>query len=659
MVNTGKPSKACKLCRSRRIKCDETKPACLKCAKANRVCPGYRDAFEINLRDETQSTIRKAKSAAIRKASKEGLLITADGFGDGLINGIAANSPNWPPIGRQQHAVERTANSSSSSSSSSSPSASASPSSSSSFSQIILNKKSYEAYRRSHSVEAERLPRGLDTPLDEQATCFFLSNYVLVPPAGVGHGIFTFLIPLIDSPRYKASPMHSAFTAVSMAALAGRPNSRSLFSVAHTHYSIALEQLTRAMQDQDQAKQDTSLAASILLAFYEGLANDEYEMSTFSKHISGAAAMIKLRGPRLIESPLGVAMFEVVRGAAIRQYMFFSECSIEDIKWWAGHAVAESVGHQALTLNLQTTLIRAEADHLFQGAHSAEKIELALELSKKARALDGEIVKWFEACPAAWKRGSAGIAPPLRGSLSNPRKSSTSASTYTSSSAYSPFHNTLSTPTPSSRARFPLSSSPTRFDPSESSPCEPTLTQAQDETDMSYKNLTAYPNLEIYTYPNVWAAGKYITTHVSRLLLAQVTARCIAWTCQPADPFRTEEYREVQAIGREQVEEIISSTPYLTGWAGDSTTTPYFPCGTAEMPKGLASVTCMWPLLAAGMSRFADRSHRAFVKGRLTHIGEMMGIRQAEVFSKNIDINTCGPDRHNCQLPDLSFHFRH
>ncbi|EGY16476.1 uncharacterized protein VDAG_07640 [Verticillium dahliae VdLs.17] len=586
-------------------KCDETKPACLKCAKANRVCPGYRDAFEINLRDETQSTIRKAKSAAIRKASKEGLLITADGFGDGLINGIAANSPNWPPIGRQQHAIERTANSSSSSSSSSSPSASASPSSSSSFSQIILNKKSYEAYRRSHSVEAERLPRGLDTPLDEQATCFFLSNYVLVPPAGVGHGIFTFLIPLIDSPRYKASPMHSAFTAVSMAALAGRPNSRSLFSVAHTHYSIALEQLTRAMQDQDQAKQDTSLAASILLAFYEGLANDEYEMSTFSKHISGAAAMIKLRGPRLIESPLGVAMFEVVRGAAIRQYMFFSECSIEDIKWWAGHAVAESVGHQALTLNLQTTLIRAEADHLFQGAHSAEKIERALELSKKARALDVLNVGIY-------------------------------------------LHTLFSV----------LTLSQYFFDPCTVIPSQ-ISTLAQDETDMLYKNLTAYPNLEIYTYPNVWAAGKYITTHVSRLLLAQVTARCIAWTCQPADPFRTEEYREVQAIGREQVEEIISSTPYLTGWAGDSTTTPYFPCGTAEMPKGLASVTCMWPLLAAGMSRFADRSHRAFVKGRLTHIGEMMGIRQAEVFSKNIDINTCGPDRHNCQLPDLSFHFRH
>ncbi|CRK16574.1 hypothetical protein BN1708_002833 [Verticillium longisporum] len=620
MVNTGQPSRACKLCRSRRIKCDETKPACLKCAKANRVCPGYRDAFEINLRDETQSTIRKAKSAAIRKASKEGLLITADGSGDGLINGIAANSPNWPPIGRQQHAVERTANSSSSCSSSSSPSASASPSSSSSFSQIILNKRSYEAYRRSHSVEAERLPRGLDTPLDEQATCFFLSNYVLVPPAGVGHGIFTFLIPLIDSPRYKASPMHSAFTAVSMAALAGRPNSRSLFSVAHTHYSIALEQLTRAMQDQDQAKQDTSLAASILLAFYEGLANDEYEMSTFSKHISGAAAMIKLRGPRLIESPLGVAMFEVVRGAAIRQYMFFSECSIEDIKWWAGHAVAESVGHQALTLNLQTTLIRAEADHLFQGAHSAEKIERALELSKKARALDGEIVKWFEACPAAWKLLNVGIY----------------------------LHTLFSV----------LTLSQYLFDPYTVIPSQ-ISTLAQDQTDMSYKNLTAYPNLEIYTYPNVWAAGKYITTHVSRLLLAQVTARCIAWTCQPADPFRTEEYREVQAIGREQVEEIISSTPYLTGWAGDSTTTPYFPCGTAEMPKGLASVTCMWPLLAAGMSRFADRSHRAFVKGRLTHIGEMMGIRQAEVFSKNIDINTCGPDRHNCQLPDLSFHFRH
>jgi hypothetical protein len=59
MVNTGRPSPACKACRARRLKCDQTKPACIKCIKAKRPCPGYREAFEINFKDQTASVIRR------------------------------------------------------------------------------------------------------------------------------------------------------------------------------------------------------------------------------------------------------------------------------------------------------------------------------------------------------------------------------------------------------------------------------------------------------------------------------------------------------------------------------------------------------------------------------------------------------------------------
>ncbi|EEY17748.1 predicted protein [Verticillium alfalfae VaMs.102] len=59
MVNTGKPSGGCKLCKLRRIKCDEAKPFCMKCKKAKRDCPGYSDPFEAKIRDQTQATIRR------------------------------------------------------------------------------------------------------------------------------------------------------------------------------------------------------------------------------------------------------------------------------------------------------------------------------------------------------------------------------------------------------------------------------------------------------------------------------------------------------------------------------------------------------------------------------------------------------------------------
>lgn len=59
MVNTGRPSGACGVCRERRIKCDETKPACLKCIRSGRTCSGY--CHGLKLRDQTQKTIIKAK----------------------------------------------------------------------------------------------------------------------------------------------------------------------------------------------------------------------------------------------------------------------------------------------------------------------------------------------------------------------------------------------------------------------------------------------------------------------------------------------------------------------------------------------------------------------------------------------------------------------
>lgn len=59
MVNTGRPSGACGVCRERRIKCDETKPACLKCIRSGRTCSGYSQG--LRLRDQTQKTINKAR----------------------------------------------------------------------------------------------------------------------------------------------------------------------------------------------------------------------------------------------------------------------------------------------------------------------------------------------------------------------------------------------------------------------------------------------------------------------------------------------------------------------------------------------------------------------------------------------------------------------
>ncbi|KAF0317911.1 negative acting factor [Colletotrichum chrysophilum] len=604
MVNTGHPSRACKLCRARRIKCDETKPFCLKCAKSKRVCPGYRDAFEINLRDETQSTIRKAKSAALRKAIREGRATEQDAENESpsqsqsqsqIQSQSKAKVQEWtppaPPPPRKQQIVAIPEDDWFDRHSMSSGSSDVSPSMSYASSLSYISNQAPDTFVSFKELEGGTygMPQTLQTPLDQQATCFFLANYVLAPPTGVGRGILTFVLPLLNIPSYQYSPLQSAFSAVSMAALAGRPNSRRLFSMAHLHYSKALEDLTRAMQDKVAVRQDTTLASAILLAFYEGLVSDDVEMSGFKKHISGATAIVKLRGPQQTATGVGLSMFEFVRATSVRQYTFFANISLEDLTWWARQAVCDTVGHQALVLNLQTTMIRAEADSLLKGARTTDKIDKALKLLQRARKMDDELGMWFDKCPPAWRKGISG--------------------------------------------------------------------SAIDVPDDKIGLVSAFPG-PIYDYPNVWAAGKHINTHVSRLLLNQVIVRCIAWVCAPSDHTLTKEYIDANKIGKEQVADIISSTPYFFGWTGDALSTPYFPCGTSEMPKGLAGISCMWPLLATGSSRFATRRQRMYVKARLAKIAEEMGIRQADVFSKQIMLGAPEPDPANSYCPDTYLHLR-
>ena len=47
MVYPGHASRACETCILRRVKCDETRPYCCKCANAKRICTGYSTSNEV------------------------------------------------------------------------------------------------------------------------------------------------------------------------------------------------------------------------------------------------------------------------------------------------------------------------------------------------------------------------------------------------------------------------------------------------------------------------------------------------------------------------------------------------------------------------------------------------------------------------------------
>ncbi|GFN19186.1 Zn(II)2Cys6 transcription factor [Aspergillus tubingensis] len=80
MVYRGKPSPGCALCRKRRLKCDQERPACSQCLRIGKECPGYQDLQALRFFDQTAAVTTKAlaRAASTRKASRSPTADTAE-----------------------------------------------------------------------------------------------------------------------------------------------------------------------------------------------------------------------------------------------------------------------------------------------------------------------------------------------------------------------------------------------------------------------------------------------------------------------------------------------------------------------------------------------------------------------------------------------------
>lgn len=208
----------------------------MKCLKSKRQCPGYRDPFEGKIRDETQATIRKFKRTriVIEKAQvleEEALRAEED---ENALDSWTSSGSSSDSRGRSRTPL--------------------SASSTSSFDDS--------------SIHGDFLT-SLVTPLEQQATCYLLADYVLISDSPDGRkGYYKFVYKILTRPR-PAKCLLSAFKAVSFVALASKPGASYLAIEAESHYSKALREVNKAIQDPDQVKSDDTLAAVLLLAFYE------------------------------------------------------------------------------------------------------------------------------------------------------------------------------------------------------------------------------------------------------------------------------------------------------------------------------------------------------------------------------------------------------
>lgn len=257
MVFCGKPSGGCHACRQRKTKCDQVPEGCTQCKRAKRECPGYRTPGELVFRNESSNVIRKfkARKAREKKAAEE----------------VSVRSSSVSVTSRDDAA-------------------------------------SLDGSIEEIPQEAAQLSMfALAPTIEDRATCFFRANYVL-GMEGPSKGRLDYIALLPQADIMDEGLLYS-MKAVGLAGYAHAVHAPSLLKNARYQYMRALKVTNAALRDPVEVKKDTTLISIIILGLFENITGtNQASLGDWAQHVNGAAAVIKLRGPRQVETPVGRRM---------------------------------------------------------------------------------------------------------------------------------------------------------------------------------------------------------------------------------------------------------------------------------------------------------------------------------------------------------------
>lgn len=253
MVYCGKPSKGCAECRSRKIRCDQARPACSQCTKASRACSGYRDQLSLMFRDESQQVVRKANSSATAtrratKSSKRAAVRAGTPASTSSTGQKSSRSPSLPlPQGT--------------------PTSEGSVSDLTSFDSSPGRMVALEPAKKQEPGQQTLNVQPSYYPTQDEAVCYFL-RYNAWP------GAFWMLnatpdIFMQNNGSSSLLAMKAGVVSVGTGMLSRIRRSPSLKLAAEREYGAALRHMNSAVTDVLEARAHPTLAAVLLLAIFE------------------------------------------------------------------------------------------------------------------------------------------------------------------------------------------------------------------------------------------------------------------------------------------------------------------------------------------------------------------------------------------------------
>ncbi|KAH8812233.1 hypothetical protein F5884DRAFT_305618 [Xylogone sp. PMI_703] len=305
MVFPGRFSTGCLRCRQRKVKCDETKPTCRRCAIYGKPCTGYTDQFHF-------------RHSGSKRGSEKGSL-----------------SPSATAVAVQQQEQQEQK-------------------------QVPEQKQEEEQDQCvSNRAESQAMIRAPVVSYDEVSLSYFIHRFVSPngPDGFPGH--LTFLPSIYDS--YSHGILETATLSVAQMAAYNQFGGEKFRVQSYKNYGRTIRMMQEVIQSEEQATDDKVLASILLLCTLKDITGEN--SGDPNEHAPGLYYLIDKRGDGQLATNRGAELL-VLALIRLQIYAFLCEDdtysdpgSIATV-WGAVNPLLRAMSMMSKTLSLRLSLLR-------------------------------------------------------------------------------------------------------------------------------------------------------------------------------------------------------------------------------------------------------------------------------------------------------------
>ncbi|KAK2001371.1 hypothetical protein LX36DRAFT_653440 [Colletotrichum falcatum] len=259
-------------------------PGCTQCFRKQITCPGYRDPSEFYFRDETANAAFKVQNRKPRRRLPAKTKQKAKSHSAANPQEQQPASSNRTPATTQATvavAATRAAGTL------------AVPGG------VSPGPPPAEPFPEFNLVRYQTISQ----PLDDLARTYFMREYIASSP-------FEYLPRLCPYGLQNNDAMSASILAASFASLSLKVSDPRMMKLARIHYASALSQTNQALSSPKRAVEDGTLAAVLLLGLFEAIVySGQQSLDSWNQHTLGTVELLRLRGTRQLDTPLGRQLF--------------------------------------------------------------------------------------------------------------------------------------------------------------------------------------------------------------------------------------------------------------------------------------------------------------------------------------------------------------